>query len=169
MKKPGNLSLLFMLSSFLVFGCTKDYQTIEGDLYFSPLRFGSFYNQPDSLVCKFISYVDSVDQLNADEDVRKILTMYKVLKSENLQYNPFADIRLDNDSVIRLYLEKSEYDRIRIHRRKELQMSKKKIRLKVQGKDLGNGMVICKNLISIYKIDGVTLQVQKKYKIDDYQ
>ena len=48
-----------------------------------------------------------------------------------------------------------------------MQLSKdnnKKIRIKVEGRNLGNGMLLCEKLISVDKVDGQTQQIQKKFK-----
>ncbi len=159
---------IFLLTAIFVFACGQDNKTIQGDLYFSFLRFGSFYNQPDSIINKFKIYADTVNNNKLNTFDKQVLTMYKTLKKENLLFNPFIELRLDNDSIIKLYLDKSDYDKIKIYKRQELQDQNKKIRINLVGNYLGNGMLLCKKLISVDKVDGQTLQIQKKFKIDDY-
>jgi hypothetical protein len=95
--------------------------------------------------------------------------MYETLKKENLLFKPYVELRLDNDSIIKLYLDQLDYDKIKIYKRQELQDSNKKITIKVESKNLGNGMFLCEKLISVGKVDGQTRQVQKKFKIEDYR
>ena len=49
---------------------------VEGDLFFRPLRYGSFYNQPDSLIKKFVAYADTarLDSLTLFE--KEVLETY---------------------------------------------------------------------------------------------
>lgn len=52
---------ILLLITMLVFGYTckqvnQDKIIINGDLYFGIFRFGSFYNQPDSLIKAFENY-----------------------------------------------------------------------------------------------------------------
>ena len=159
------LSLIIIV---LLFACGQNKKITEGDLYFNCFRFGSFYEQPDSILNKFKIYADTVNRKTISAIEKKVLTMYETLKNENLLYSPFVELRLDNDSVVKLYLNQSDYDKIKINKRQELQDNNKKIRIKVEEKNLGNGMLRCEKLISIDKIDGHTFQVQKKFKIDDY-
>lgn len=159
--------LLFIVTLFL-FACAQKNKTIEGDLYFSFFRFGSFYDQPDSIITKFTNYANTVRRETLDTVDKQVLVMYATLKKENLLFNPFVELRLDNDSIIKLYLNKSDYEKIKIHKRQELQNKNKKIKIMAEGKNLGNGMFLCEKLISIDKVDGQTQQIQKKFKIDDY-
>ena len=162
------MTRLSLIVIVFFFASGQNKKATEGDLYFGFFRFGSFYNQPDSIVKKFKIYADTVNREIVSATDKKVLAMYETLKKENLLYNPYIELRLDNDSIIKLYLDQSDYDKIKINKRQKLQDNNKKIRIKVEGKNLGNGMLRCEKLISIEKIDGHTFQVQKKFKIDDY-
>jgi hypothetical protein len=166
-RKLAGWTFLF-LTAISVFACRQDNKTIQGDLYFSFLRFGSFYNQPDSVINKFKIYADTVNYNKLNSFDKQVLTMYKTLKKENLLFNPFIELRLDNDSIVKLYLDKSDYEKIKIYKRQELQDQNKKIRINILGSYIGNKMLHCKKLISVDKVDGQTLEIEKKFKIDDY-
>ena len=62
--------ILFSTVTSLFFSTCKldkhDIKVIEGDLYFSWLRFGSFYNQPDSIIEKVKLYADTVNRKLVD-------------------------------------------------------------------------------------------------------
>ena len=130
MKTRATTLLFLILIVLLDFSCHQDNKTIEGDLYFGFFRFGSFYQQPDSLINEFKIYADTVDIKNISAADKKILTMYERLRNEDLLFNPFVELRIDNDSIIKLYLDTSDYDKIKIYKRQELQDSNKKIRIK---------------------------------------
>ena len=50
-----------------------------------------------------------------------------------------------------------------------MRLPKKKIRIKLEILDLGFGMALDKKLLSINKVNGQTLQVDPKLKIEDYR
>src|SRR5690606_7963595 len=98
-----------------------DTQLMTGDLYFSFLRIGNYYNQPDSIVQFYEKYFDTTDFEKVNKNDRQLWTQYKKLKDLDLLYKPFVDISLKEDSVVRLYLDINDYDKIKIHKRKRLQ------------------------------------------------
>jgi hypothetical protein len=142
---------------------------LDGDLYYSWFRIGSFYNQPDSIIEKVKKSYDTINRKFLSPSDLKSLTMYETLKKENLLYRPFIDMKLDNDSIVKVYLTKDDYSKINIFNRQELLDTKKKIRIKTEVRDLGLGMALCTRLLSVNKVDGQTFQVSKKLKIDDYR
>ena len=169
---PLRLSTI-LFSVIILFTSCKSHQQnnklIEGDLYYSWFRIGSFYNQPDSIIEKVKVYADTVNRKLLDSNDLRFLKMYETLKAQNLLYNPYIELKLDNDSIIKVYFTINDYEKIKIYRRQELIDTKKKIRIKAEVKDLGKGMALSTNLISINKVDGETLQINKKFKIEDYQ
>ena len=84
-------------------------------------------------------------------------------------YSPFVELKINDSSFIKLYLDSVDYDIIMVYKRQELQASNKKVRIKVEAQKLNNQISICTKLISIDKIDGLTLQQEKKFKIYDYE
>jgi hypothetical protein len=147
----------------------KDINIVEGDLFFRPFRYGSFYNQPDGLIKAFVAYADTakIDSLSAAD--KQLLETYFLLKKKNRLFSPFVELRINDSSIIKLYLDSVDYGRIKTFKRKELQAENKKIRIKAQSIEIGNGLSICTKLISVDKLDGITMQREKKFKIDDYE
>ncbi|HSY60609.1 MAG TPA: hypothetical protein VK796_01985, partial [Cytophaga sp.] len=80
---------LFILLIIFISSSRQNNEIIEGDLYFSVFRFGSFYNQPDSVVNRFKTYADTVNRSNINYLDKKVLTMYELLKQEDLLFSPF--------------------------------------------------------------------------------
>jgi hypothetical protein len=171
MTKPQIIVISLLTLVLTTIACRqnkKDTSIVEGDLFFRPLRYGSFYNQPDSLIKKFVTYADTakLDSLNLFE--KEILETYHILKNENRLFSPFVELKINDSSFVKLYLDSVVYDKIKIYKRQELQASNKKIRIKAETQKLSSQVLICTKLISIDKLDGVTLQQEKKFKIDDY-
>ena len=167
----------FRLLSFLVlFMClfsscktTKTKQTLTGDLYFSFFRFASYYNQPDTLVEKTKMYFDTLDIQTASNADKRFVELYKIVSDNKLIYKPYVDILIQPDSIVKLYLEKEDYEKIKIHKRQDLQDNNKKVIISASVIDYSKGIYFCDSLINIKKEDGQTLQIQKKFRIEDYE
>lgn len=164
---PFSIAILFFLSS-----CSSKKQEskiLEGDLYYSWLRIGSFYNQPESIIEKVKLYADTVNRKTIDLSDLRTLKMYEILKQENLLYMPFIDLKLDNDEIVKIYFTTDDYEKIKIYKRQDLFDTKKKIRIKIEVRDLGFEMALSTNLLSVTKVDGQTFQISRKLKIEDYR
>ena len=144
-------------------------QTLTGDLYFSFFRYASYYNQPDSLVDKAKMYFDTLDIQTASEDDIRFVELYKIISDNDLIYKPYVDILIQPDSIVKLYLDKTDYKKIKIHKRQDLQDNNKKIVISASVTNYSHGLYFCDSLIDIKKTDGQTLQIQKKFTIEDYQ
>lgn len=112
--------------------------------------------------------MDTLDLEKADKGTIRFIKAYKKIKEEKLIYKPFVDILVSSDSVVKLYLDSADYDRIRIYKRRQLQTDNKKIRIKANVRQFENGYFYCKELLYVDMVDGETLPRQKKLKIDDY-
>ncbi|MEJ7643728.1 MAG: hypothetical protein WKF87_03980 [Chryseolinea sp.] len=145
-----------------------DTKLMTGELYFSFLRIGNYYNQPDSIVQFYENYFETTDFDKVNENDRKLWAQYKKLKDLDLLYKPFVDISLKEDSVVRLYLDASEYDKIKIYKRHKLQEDKKKVKIECNVNKIDQGLYYCVDLLSVDVVDGETLQRQRKLKIEDY-
>lgn len=141
---------------------------MTGDLYFGFFRLGSYYNISDSVKTNFETYLDTLDVEKADKETIRLINAYKKIKEENLIYKPFVDILVSSDSIVKLYLDSADYDRIKIYKRRQLQTDNKKVRIKANVRQFYNGYFYCKELVSVDIVDGETLQQQKKLKIEDY-
>lgn len=170
-----NRSIIILSSIVILFAglnCNSTQQKnrqLEGDLYFDWLRFGNFYNLPDSLINKFKHFADTVDRKALDSVDLNLLKMYEVLQKEDLLYQPFISLKLDNDSIIKIYFTNTDYNKFKMYKRSDLLDTKKKVRIKMNVRDLGFGMALSTKLITINKVDGQTYQINPKLKIEDYQ
>jgi len=142
--------------------------TLTGDLFFTPFKLGSYYNQPDSLVKGFEIYFDTLKTETADSDQKKWLKQYKILKEKDFLFRPFIYLRVKDDSVVTLYLDTLDYDRIKIYKRKKLQDDNKKVKIEARVTMIDSGLFNCEKLKRIDIVDGETLQRQRKFKIEDY-
>ncbi len=170
-KRPFKL-LSFLILFVCVFSSCKTSQTTQtltGDLYFSSFRFASYYNLPDSLVDKVKMYFDTLDIQTASEEDKHIAELHRILSDHKLINKPYVDILIEPDSIVKLYLDKRDYNRIKIHKRQDLQDNNKKVVISASVTDYSKGIFFCNSLIDIKKVDGETLQIQKKLAVKDYE
>jgi hypothetical protein len=160
--------LLAILLVVIFSACNKT-KIIEGDLFYSIFRYGSFYDQPDSVIRQVKNWADSVQKKNLDSLGIEFLTKYEILKNENILYYPYIEILLDNGSVSRLYFTKEDYSPIKEFNYKDLITTSTKVRIKVLVKDLGYSMNLCKKVYWIKKVEGETFNKEKKFSITDYR
>ena len=142
---------------------------ITGDLFFSLFRVGNYCNKPDSVIKRYETYFDTLKYETADENEKKFLIRYKELKEENLLYKPFVDILIEKDSMVTLYLEKGDYEKISKYKREKLQDEHKKIKIEADVFKIDDGLYFCVELLEVKIVDGETFIKSKKFKIEDYE
>jgi hypothetical protein len=165
--------LIFILSSILIlFGCQNkpnENPNLEGDLYYTWLKLGSFYEQPDSL---YLNYIELRDSLGVEELRKQDATgtsQIELLEEHDLVNSPFIYLKSDFDSIFIIYMTPEDYQRITKYSYQNLIDNKEKIRLKLITERLSDKLKICKKVISMEKTEGETLQKQKKIKIEEYR
>jgi hypothetical protein len=141
---------------------------LEGDLYYSYLRFGNFYNQPDSIVQKVKMYFDTVNHKELDSSAQLYAMRYDLQKKMDLLYKPFIELQLDNYSITTIFLSHDDYEKIKKFKRQDLLDTKKKVRINIEVNDLGLGMAIGTKIILAEKVDGQMHAFSKKFLIEDY-
>ena len=161
---------IILLLLIVFFSCDQKVETtrLTGDLYFGFFRIGSYYNQPDSLIEKYEKYflTTNLDTLPREEKV--LFDQYNKLKKHDLLYSPFVQVLVERDSIIMLYLNLEDYNKIKIYKRQKLQDENKKVQIFAFVEKIDNKLYYCKNLDKVLVVDGQTFQVQKKFLIEDY-
>jgi hypothetical protein len=162
-------SIIFTIL-ILVIACSSDpkNERLTGDLYFGLFRIGSYYNLPDSMISRFEAFIDTINYETADKEQKKFINQFKRLKEEGLLHHPFVQIKDGRDSVLILYLEKNDYDQIKMYKRKQLQSERKLIRIEADVKKIDGGLFYCSNLLKVEKISGDTWIKSNKWKVEDY-
>ncbi|MGF1636384.1 MAG: hypothetical protein ACFCUU_04875 [Cyclobacteriaceae bacterium] len=163
-----NLLVALLLITIVACQQKTETQQLTGDLFFSNLRIGNYYNQPDSVVQFYEVYFSNTDFENGDESSKELRDQYKKLKDLDLLYKPFVEISLENESVVRLYLTESDYDQIKIHKRLRLQEDNKKVKIECEVEKIDDGLYTCKELLTVELVDGETLLGSGKLRIEDY-
>jgi len=170
LNKKNMNKLLVILSLFFMgsFSFGQNTEQINGDLYFGLWRYGSFYKQPK----KVIEWVDNLSTTTRrdtlDKTSQNILRIYDDLKKEELLYNPYIQMILPNDTVVRIYLLERDYRKIRKNKIDDLQEKNEKVTLELEVKQIGSGLYYCEKIINMNRIQGKTFGRQSKFKIEDY-
>lgn len=166
-----NLIIIIGLA-LIVFGCQtkpKEKPNLEGDLYYTWLKLGSFYQQPDSLYQNYTELRDSlgIEKLRKQDSIGT--SHIELLEKHGLVKSPFIYLKTDSDSTFIVYLTAKDYKPITEYTYQNLIDNKQKVRLKLITEQLTDKLHICKKVISIEKIEGETFQKQKKFKIEEYR
>jgi hypothetical protein len=162
-----------LISFFILFSCKteKEEQLIKGDLFFSAFRIGSYYNLDDSMRLVIENVVDTTDLATADSARRQLITAYNKLKEEGLLYKPFVDLKMDDTTFVKLYLDSVDYDQIKKFKRTQLREEGKKVVVKARTRkiiDIDVSLLYCTDLVAVELVDGETLPERSKFKIEDY-
>jgi hypothetical protein len=162
--------IIGLITVILLWTCQKNVPTdeISGDLYFGLFRIGSYYNQPDSIIQWYETYFDTTDFELESNNEQQLFSAYQKLKKHDLLYKPFVQLLIQEDSIIRLYLDEEDYAKIKVHKRKNLRAQNKKVIIRSQANQIDPGIYQCIDLTGIEVVNGQTLQKQRKFKIEDY-
>ena len=160
---------LILLGLTILTSCRTDNDNVvTGDLYFSFIRIGTYYNQPDSVIKKMETDLNSVDFTTADSSLIELVKDYKRLKDEGLMYSPVIDISVNDETTIKLLLDSADYDKIKPYKYKDLIDGHKKVKIKARTRKTALGFYYCTDLLDIKLVDGQTLPNDNKLKIQDY-
>jgi hypothetical protein len=108
--------IIGLITVILLWTCQKNVPTdeISGDLYFGLFRIGSYYNQPDSIIQWYETYFDTTDFELESNNEQQLFSAYQKLKKHDLLYKPFVQLLIQEDSIIRLYLDEEDYAKIKV-------------------------------------------------------
>ncbi len=167
------MRILILLGSFLLlFGCESrpdKTPNLEGDLYYTAFRLGSFYDQPDSLYNHYIKLKDSLGMGQLKKEDPVLMTKIELLEKRELIKSPYIYLKTDSDSTFIVYMSKEDYEPITQYTHQDLIDNHQKIRLKLDTEKLTDKLLLCKSVISIKLVDGETQQRGGKFLIEDYR
>lgn len=142
-------------------------EKIQGDLHFSFIRLGSFYNVNDTLVNQFKVYMDTAKVM--DEKTQDLKVLYETLKTKKLLYSPFIQLKTSKTTTVNLYLDSVNYEQFKAFDLKELVETNSKIVVQAEVLPLGKKAYQLEKMIDVYKTDGRTTKYSRKLKIENYK
>lgn len=158
----------------LLVACTSQQEGADvttGDLFFSTVRLGSYYNFPDSFRVHVERRLDTTDLEDASGTDKLFYEMFNALKKENMLYKPFVDLHMGEHSYAKLYLDSADYDRVKKYKWTDLRNNGKKVAVKARTRQIGDAgfpLLYCVDLVELEVVDGETLPARSKFAIGDY-
>ena len=148
--------LKFLILSFFIIACNSKNETFEGDLFFKFVEFGSFYGADDSSIKTIEMKMDSIRlNKNASEEDLKVIAFINKLKKNNLLKSPWINLKV-KDSVIKVYLNQTDYQKLEKYKYKDLKRRNKKIKLKLDVELKDSELYFCNKILSMEEVDGKT-------------
>ncbi|MEJ1242510.1 hypothetical protein WBG78_30455 [Chryseolinea sp. T2] len=93
------------------------------------------------------------------------------MKSKGVLYKPYVDLKIADDSFVKLYLDSSDYNRIKVFKRQTLLEERKKVVVKALTREISKGetpFLYCVKLVGFDIVSGETLPGKSEVPIDDY-
>jgi hypothetical protein len=153
-RKMSKLKFLVLL--LFVIGCIKKNEVVEGDLFFKLIDFGSFYAGNDVSIKVFEKKMDSIrwSKIASEQDL-KIIKFIDKLKKNNLLKSPWINLKT-KDSVIKIYFNKTEYNKLKKYNFGDLTKRNRKVKLKLDLELKDTEIYFCNKILSIEEVDGKT-------------
>ena len=147
----------------------KSSTSISADLYYSWMKFGSFYGKPDSLLTNYLNLKDSLGYEGMMKEDSAGTAYFKKLEQYGLLSSPFVYLRAENGHTFLLLMNEHDYNSFDHFNYQELIDNKQKVKVEAEIDSLGEKMYLCKKIVSVKVVDGQTFQQQKKFKIEEYR
>ena len=164
---------IIILSTFLILCACQhkvlEQANLEGDLYYTCLKFGSFYGQSDSLYHDYIHLRDSLGIEALREEDASGISDIELLENHDLKKSPFIYIKTDVGAIVTVFMRPQHYEPITEYTYQQLIDRRQKVRLKLSTDTLSPNLHICKKVYAMEIMEGETLQKQRKFKIEDYR
>ncbi len=141
-----------------------DTMTIEGELSFKLIEFGSYYALADGLGDQVFDLVDSLETLPAStlsEHEQDFLSIVNLLKDNGLLFLPSFNLAT-NQGNYRVYLDTSEYNKVSPFKREDLVKENQKVKIRLKGQLIPTSLeeapplFRCSEILSIEKVPGKT-------------
>lgn len=150
----NKLKYLFLL--FFIISCNIKNEIIEGDLFFKLVDFGSFYGRNDTDIKMIEKQLDSIrwSKIASEQDLDFIKSI-DILKKNDLLKSPWINIKV-SDAVIKIYLNETDYKKLKNYNYINLIERHKKIKLKLDLELKDKDIYFCHKILSIEEVDGKT-------------
>jgi hypothetical protein len=167
--------LLFAVAFIgLLNGCSQhDTIPVSGDLYFPVMRsldLKSGYGIDRKLSDKIIAQYEKDLRRPAGrrESTEEALSRYVQLKKHDLLYAPYIELIGSDNSIRTIYLTQEDYDRIKIHRYRDLIAAGQKLHVEADAVRLDSRGFNCMAITVLQLEPGKTQPREGKFVIGDY-
>lgn len=158
---------ILLVLQYVLLGCSSskdNSQVIEGDLYYSAFRIGSFYKLPDSVVTAFENSIDTLRVI--DPSTQKIKDLFQQLKLEKRLYAPNIDLHINDSTIYTLYLDSLNYQSFKNIKSDSLIRNHLVLKIKAEAKHLTDRFYLLTGKISTTYEKGATLNEGGKFDVD---
>ncbi|CAM1360646.1 hypothetical protein [Tenacibaculum xiamenense] len=152
------INLLTIITSLFLISCeSNNIIKTRADLTFKSISFMSAYGASEEEYEKLNRQIDSlVLNKNSLTEEQKLFIYFKKLRNLKLLNKPYIFIRLDQDSILPVYLSYTEYDKVKSFRHVELFDENKKVELELDLIKKSDNIYYSENITSIKKVDGTS-------------
>ncbi len=151
------VALFFSDSAFSRKILEREITTIEGDLYFKLIDFGSLYGSSEEGKERYRSMIDSLKNLSVIADTeRMLLELNDFLVENELIDKPYFYLRVESSRIMPVYINEQDFSKISKYKNWDLVDKGKKVRLILEGKLLEHDVFFADRIVAIAEIDGET-------------
>ncbi len=144
---------------------------INGDLYYTWFNIGSFYNLPDSLLEKALSLQNSKEEADLIAEDSAGYMYFKLLQEHDILRSPWINIRIKEDSIIKIFMQRSDYEVFTKVSHEQLLIDDERINVTASVQHLNENLFKCIELVEVKRLPGQTFITNRnrKFKVSDYQ
>ncbi|MGJ8591208.1 MAG: hypothetical protein ACSHXF_01595 [Aquaticitalea sp.] len=147
------ITLFFSILLFL--SCNKkEYLVVEADLTFNSISFMSAYGASEEEYATLNHDMDSVLMNPTKNETTKLYKHFSKLKEKDLLKSPYIFLKIDNDSVLPVYVSDKQYVKVRGIKHIDLVKENKKAILKIKLSKIDNNIYFSDSIIEVKKING---------------
>lgn len=141
----------------ILISCNDATSPIKGDLYFKAIDLSYPNGMTEEQIVKFEKYLDTV-KINPEttDAEKKIINYLTILRKNNLLRSPSIKIKTQDSTIKKIFLSKSEYEKIKPFTLERLRKKGKKLELELNAKELDSNLYFSDEIIEFKEIDGVT-------------
>lgn len=143
-----------------LYSCKTNQKTVvEGDLYFKLVDLPSLYEAPDSLATKFETNIRTVQKDSLSTNDRYLYNQLQFLDDNHLLRKPFIRIRKNDGTILLVFVEPTDYEKLRKYHHQELVRNQKKVSITAEVSEIKNNALTVyttSKAITIKEMDGTT-------------
>jgi hypothetical protein len=152
-------TIFTILTILIISSCqTNNIKTLEGDLYFKLIELNIFA-APDSVLTKIEISAKTVNKDTLTEQDKQLYEYLEFMTDKQLLRKPYIRLRQDDGKIVTLFLDKSDYAKVKDINHNDLVRDNKRIRIKAEVTVMEYDSLTSYEtikLISVDKIDGKT-------------
>jgi hypothetical protein len=143
-----------------MYGCQTNQTTIiEGDLYFKLVDLPSLYEVSDSIATKLETSIRTVKKDSLRTLDRNVYNQLQFLDDNQLLRKPFIRLRQNDGTILLVFVEPSDYEKLRKYHHEDLVRTHKKVSIRAAVETFkSNTLSVYKTSqpITVQETDGIT-------------